>query len=79
MYRRTTNPQKFLVGLIMSCVPGAPKKTRAVKVLIRLTESSIVICLSSLVVSEELRTCGSERVYSAGAERERLNCQLELN
>ena len=44
-----------------------------------LTESSIVICLSSLVVSEELRTCGSERVYSAGAERERLNCQLELN
>ena len=27
MYRRTTNPLKFLVGLIMSCVPGAPKKT----------------------------------------------------
>ena len=27
MHRRTTNPHKFLVGLMMSCVPGAPKKT----------------------------------------------------
>ena len=79
MYRRTKNPPKFLVGLILSCVPGAPKQPRAVRLLTCLTESSIMIRLSSLVAPEELRTCGSERVHSAGAECERLNCQLELN